>query len=621
MSGPKVRMCRFSASANLTLEFEKVDIQKSCYFAISHVWGSPDEIICRQVPELGNVKLHISERKLDFIKGNLRKHVGTSPFWMDILCISQNNRDEKAEVISHIPRIFAGATKVIAIREGDGLKPCCMTLLGDLGMNEFHTVFKHIHSDHLCENLTESFLERLWTLQELVLCRSIEFTSCEDWVPKKRTEDLMEATISCQQTFDRLRALAQAWVNPTQEPQISEEEEIRFMLAFFRNGTITRNQAPVVDRLMSPSEDKVLLQEVNSTRVATECQDFIFAVMPQYGWWQMNADDRKEMKVMEFSELFNKVQAKALEANHGFRGRFTRGMTESGPLDSNSAWLPSLQLPVPRYLGDFVKLLGGPCAPSSSGRQGAPLNRVIGYELDDNLPFEGVFQILKTSMETSNIAWKMAQLGELSAYGKFPPERFTILGLDECEDHETAEYQWLVCSEEGYFREMEQDVISAVSAMFSAVGLDQVGGPLFESQWNHYQRYLVAARPPLYRLGMMTVAAIIGCSIPLSALEWVWDRFSPVLLNLAKGQNVLGLVSKSYIRHLRCEVDGTLSSGQSRLMQFSWVRRGEGPMGGVDVVLVPASGCNLDEGGMCDSKGPVGIMSSFYCTNVPVDLT
>lgn len=96
-------------------------------------------------------------------------------------CTSQHDADEKIKVIGEIPHIFACATNVVVVQDGDGLPRCCSESFGNLA-NGCQTTFAHIRSHHSAggDCFPESYLQRPWTLQELAVCRTIDFTSCAE---------------------------------------------------------------------------------------------------------------------------------------------------------------------------------------------------------------------------------------------------------------------------------------------------------------------------------------------------------------------------------------------------------------------------------------------------------
>ncbi len=100
---------------------------------------------------------------------------------MDTLTVDQRNPVEVSEIVDAIPDIFRMAKKTIAVRECDGLYDCCIAAVNDFeDYNQFTQRF-HDHNDaHVDYICAESYLQRLWTLQECLLSHTIEFVVARD---------------------------------------------------------------------------------------------------------------------------------------------------------------------------------------------------------------------------------------------------------------------------------------------------------------------------------------------------------------------------------------------------------------------------------------------------------
>jgi hypothetical protein len=143
------------------------------YVAISHVWG---KIEC--ITDIPNVDGEVlaSRSKATFIEKKLPGLVGEKFFWMDTLTINQRNQAEVIATAQIIPTIFRDAIRTIAIREGGGIYQCCAhAVRGFADWKAFQQkIFNH-SEEHLYHALDESYLQRLWTLQECLLSHTIEF--------------------------------------------------------------------------------------------------------------------------------------------------------------------------------------------------------------------------------------------------------------------------------------------------------------------------------------------------------------------------------------------------------------------------------------------------------------
>lgn len=166
---PLIKFARFK---NATLELFEAPIESTNYIAFSHVWGNWAWRSIDGIP----YEVKSSEEKAGFIKNDLPALVDDGAFWMDTLTVDQRNPAEVSEIVDKIPEIFRMAKKTIAIRECDGLYDCCIAAVnGFEDMDEFAHKF-HAHDDeHVGYICAESYLQRLWTLQECLLSHTIEF--------------------------------------------------------------------------------------------------------------------------------------------------------------------------------------------------------------------------------------------------------------------------------------------------------------------------------------------------------------------------------------------------------------------------------------------------------------
>ena len=163
---------KFARFKNATLELFEAPIESTDYIAFSHVWGNWAWRSTDGIP----YKIKASEEKAHFIANDLPALVGDGAFWMDTLTVNQRNPAEVSEIVDKIPTIFRMAKKTIAVRECDGLYDCCIAAVnGFESVTEFVKKF-HAHDDeHFDYICAESYLQRLWTLQECLLSHTIEF--------------------------------------------------------------------------------------------------------------------------------------------------------------------------------------------------------------------------------------------------------------------------------------------------------------------------------------------------------------------------------------------------------------------------------------------------------------
>jgi hypothetical protein len=166
---PSIKFARFK---NATLELFEARIESTDYVAFSHVWGDWSWRSIDGIP----YEVKASQEKANFIANDLPALVGDGAFWMDTLTVDQRNPVEVSGIVDAIPDIFRMARKTIAVRECDGLYDCCIAAVDGFedGLDLVEKLLSHgdAHVDYIC---AESYLQRLWTLQECLLSHTIQF--------------------------------------------------------------------------------------------------------------------------------------------------------------------------------------------------------------------------------------------------------------------------------------------------------------------------------------------------------------------------------------------------------------------------------------------------------------
>lgn len=173
--GPNAsHLIKFARFVNGTLQLFTAQTDELEYVAFSHVWG---DWTWRSVPGIP-YEVKASQEKADFIANELPALVGDGAFWMDTLTVDQRDDKEVSAIVDAIPAIFRMAKRTIAVREPDGFYDCCVASAE--GFTDFldfqNKLEKHQdesdHVDHVC---VESYLQRLWTLQECLHSNTIQF--------------------------------------------------------------------------------------------------------------------------------------------------------------------------------------------------------------------------------------------------------------------------------------------------------------------------------------------------------------------------------------------------------------------------------------------------------------
>ncbi|CAM1501451.1 Fc.00g034350.m01.CDS01 [Cosmosporella sp. VM-42] len=181
------------------------------YVALSYTWGCPYPVSPEEAPEMRiqavqrnkeilieGKRLAITQNLLDYLQ--LHAETGmeeseTPDFWIDAICINQEDNAEKAEQVSQMHTIYKASsavlvwlgpedkftadavefiTKIATVETGDNLRPTLLKVppqkvsdaLGDIA-----------HSDGHWSAVTAFFLRqwfrRIWIIQEIVLAREI----------------------------------------------------------------------------------------------------------------------------------------------------------------------------------------------------------------------------------------------------------------------------------------------------------------------------------------------------------------------------------------------------------------------------------------------------------------
>lgn len=170
--GPLVAFARF-VDGQVVLFCARTEEIK--YVAVSHVWGQAE---WQQIKVMQG-DLLASREKATFISERLPQLLDGLAFWMDVICVNQRNRTEVTAIVQSIPDIFRDASRTLVIRECDGLYNCCTTLVdGFTSRRDFVDRLAQHAWDHYKHKYDESYLQRLWTLQECLLSHTLQFVLC-----------------------------------------------------------------------------------------------------------------------------------------------------------------------------------------------------------------------------------------------------------------------------------------------------------------------------------------------------------------------------------------------------------------------------------------------------------
>jgi hypothetical protein len=187
------------------------------YTAISYMWGRRD---ADQVIELDNASFSVTENLWTCLR-KFRNHRDGNNFWVDAICINQEDSDERSSQVSQMGKIYANAQEVVIWPRDPTRKLENASVL--LAMNfvrtiveskqsniSFATHFLSFYQDPECDErwpelaalCQTEYWSRVWIVQEIVLASKVilhfedgdeSTTSSLDW------EDFMQV---CQALAD-----------------------------------------------------------------------------------------------------------------------------------------------------------------------------------------------------------------------------------------------------------------------------------------------------------------------------------------------------------------------------------------------------------------------------------
>ena len=406
-----ITLCRFE-DGNILIQ-RGLSLGQAPYIAISHIWS--EAIWHSNLPGIGWDVL-ASKQKAKFLTHQLPDLVGSSYFWMDILCVDQRSHKARLDVVRSIPAIYRCAQQTLVVREAGGIQRCCTEAVGSFdswdheGAQTFATHTLKVHQG----GMVESWFDRLWPLQEVLLSDYITFTVCEgsgDKGADSAVDDEVSqwdggysSHIAAQRLADSLSCVARAWVAYGVEGQGSELEYTAFIKAFLATGSVSR--AVDMDRHEQHSMKNDFRFHINSLRVTSKPRDFILAILPQYGWYI----PPENVKAMDFGKLWIDCYHQAWKAGYGFIPAITKGMTEKSDFAGDGT-IPTEEIPLPACLGDFVKLFG-------SFKDSVECKPVAFVEVKEpgKDDMATTLAIIQQSMHFSRSSWSFAHRGDLSMH-------------------------------------------------------------------------------------------------------------------------------------------------------------------------------------------------------------
>ncbi|KAF3934681.1 hypothetical protein ABW20_dc0104737 [Dactylellina cionopaga] len=548
---PKLQFARFK---NRKIELFQAQIKGTDYIAISHVWGEAKWLPVASAEH----DILVSKKKANFITRRLPELIGQSSFWMDVICIDQ--RDQKAVLAAAqlSVEIFRNANKTIAIRAGDGYFKCCAeSIAGGVTYEDIRTsLINHVTKKHWGTKFWESYLRRLWTLQEIVWSDKVQFVT-DDYdtdldsefnaldigsdtpkCPDTINNECYDAQTSTSVLLDSLFIMACSFLlNPKGIGKV-----IEFMKAFMQNGLICRDSQFVRNANDDIYTHDFLQMHAESIRSTTNPADLLLATMLQFSWYSAPIN----LLASSFSELFLDFYEQSSASGHPLTCRITRSMTHDNlnePLQAGEEWLPSRIQPQPQTIGEFFKLLGK----KTKLMDASEYYYVTGKATAVTMGLDSIdmtFELIKSAIKFSFKIWMKTSLGgELGKYGDQPElttdyDKQIHIMLHELGD-ETEELRkarakiqanYEMSKKNDRARWDKDDWIQEQSfKIVNLLFLATQGSVHHASDWRSARSHDI---PRMWskRLQdtLLLLGAIISCQMPLSNLEWIRERFVPV---------------------------------------------------------------------------------------------
>lgn len=645
------------------MERFEAPIQGLEYLAISHVWGNPSLLAPRDIAGIEGRVLCTPE-KAKYIEQELPKMVGSKPFWMDILTVNQTDKDAVTAITGFIPALFRNASCTIVLRECDGFYDCCREAVQ--GFGDYRSFLEKMiphHRAHQGHVRVESYLQRLWTLQECLLSATVQFTISSNgkWQLQCSSCDGSGVSDRYSDTPRELKGAdnaATAWYQSQVDTQIicdslytlacvftgADESDISaFLQAYINCATIKKPAANQMDKAVDIHEGNLRLFNLSSPRASTKHRDYVLATMPQFSWYTVPIN----AKAMSFGDIFQDLYAQASARGHGFAFKILNSMTNATiKTDQERAWLPSSHQPEPQCLGDFLKLMGGAMA-ESAGPESGPLHittRVAVREWVKKDNPNTVFGAISNTMTLCRQYFEEShRAGELSKYGNYPSLEWDL------DDAEAMRFGWMRMGNRNAVRLVSEgedthlvygggwDYHEQPDAIFQALHetsedespwpghthsppAPEQSEPLLQharkvldhmwsghgdanmaqkSDWRIYKQEMYPQWPEPLIRALMLLTGLMGCGLGLSAAAWANRYFVPVYVHF-HSKTLIGLMA----RHTRSS-----PSDRGEIRQFWSVGRHHPSTPGTkgkDILLVDP-----------ETKLAVGLLPDFL-PNMPV---
>ncbi|EME45985.1 hypothetical protein DOTSEDRAFT_70110 [Dothistroma septosporum NZE10] len=609
--GPFVQFAQFDKTG-LKIRLIRANTKSIRFFAISHVWG---DTAWRKV-QCTDDDILTSASKAKFIDECLYHLVGETCFWMDTVTVNQRDQAEVISTVQAIPDIFKDAEKTIAITEGDGFETCCAEALhGFRAWNDFDRRLQpHFEGHHGISSKPDSYLRRLWTLQEVTLSHTIQFVAMPQELitqaSKTCLDDLLCYGEGWMRVRDALNSLSNAFVARSSGTEIDHSSDkdarsVDFIRAYIEGGTVSTARVLARDVTEDIFSDSFTKWFWASERIATKPRDYVFATMPQFPWYRYP----RHAESMTFSEIFSDLALKSRRSGHPFTSRILGGMIDCDTCGGSveSLWMPSSAQPEPECLGDFIKLLAYPVDSPLPGETTAVHFAALATVNLTTCQWEAsgasCLRIVKSAINFSSDLWTIShRVGELSKYGSL------ISRVDLEPFVQTQRNDWRYTLSHGPLSASATETAIAgltkvLDLLLGAVDEHQVNRPM-RSDWDYFSRSMTNAWHPQMQQALFLMAAMISCRVPLSAFKWTYKRFWPVTVALQDGTSCIGMIAWRYVFRLATLIlpstSGLGSDPKGPVVMIAAQHHSDARLKGKDLVLVDAY-----------TKIPIGLVPDF----------
>jgi hypothetical protein len=347
------------------------------YICLSYTWGSS----MRTTPiQVNGRNLKITANLEEFLRYIQVRNSVEVVFWIDAVCINQDNLTERASQVRLMKDIFAGAGLVLAwLGDSDATTESAFELAEELGgvfrdeladqglTSNFPAVAAWVaaHTSPMLETcswmalanvLNRPWWTRAWVVQEVILARSVVIVCGEYSLPWEYIYLAATAALSHMATMTTI--VAAGYTNE-QNPVEAQTMHSRFDLLVNGVRQVRAINATAVQRLnegMSSSFYNILRR--HATCEATDPLDRVYAYLGLADTSHNEVENLPIDYTLSAAELYRLVVRRHLEAGQGLR--ILNSCHEVDRSEGYSSWTSSLQMPRWIPAGDLLVLQNPP---------------------------------------------------------------------------------------------------------------------------------------------------------------------------------------------------------------------------------------------------------------------